>query len=132
MSEKLLLVPISFGELVDKITILQIKLKHFKNAGKRLNTQTELTLLLETAAQNNIDLGHSLVDDLRSVNQRLWTIEDEIRVEEKLGRFGDNFIKLARAVYFENDTRALLKKQINTHYGSKLVEEKEYVDYKAR
>ena len=131
MTEPLPLVPISYGELVDKITILETKLKHFKDASKRANTQTELGLLLETAQKNKIDLNHGLVKQLREVNQALWDIEDWIRIEEQKQDFGPRFIELARSVYFENDKRANYKKEINLLYGSRLIEEKEYVDYRS-
>ena len=126
-----LLVPISPGELIDKITILEIKSERMTDAAKLLNVRTELTLLNETwraspYATTDIEAEWA---GLRGVNTRLWDIEDEIRDKERAGAFDDEFIRLARAVYVTNDERAAIKKRINTRLGSTLVEEKSYRHY---
>jgi len=131
MSE--ILVPVSFGELLDKIAILQIKSERMTEPAKLANVRKELEALERTwmahpAAGNDIV---RLRADLKSVNERLWVIEDDIRNEERAQRFGDEFIRLARAVYFENDERARIKKDINVALGSAYVEEKSYQDYKS-
>jgi hypothetical protein len=131
MSE--ILVPVSFGELLDKIAILQIKSERMSDPAKLANVRKELEALERTwmahpAAGGNI-VG--LRADLKAVNERLWVIEDDIRNEERAQRFGDEFIRLARAVYFENDERARIKKDINVALGSAYVEEKSYQDYKS-
>jgi hypothetical protein len=131
MSE--ILVPVSFGELLDKIAILQIKSERMTDPAKLANVRKELEALERTwmahpAAGGNI-VG--LRADLKAVNERLWVIEDDIRNEERAQRFGDEFIRLARAVYFENDERARIKKDINVALGSAYVEEKSYQDYKS-
>ena len=130
MSE--ILVPVSFGELLDKIAILQIKSERMRDPAKLANVRNELSALEKTwmahpAAVNNIS---ELRAQLKAVNERLWVIEDDIRNEERAQRFGDEFIRLARAVYFENDERARIKKDINLALGSTYVEEKSYQDYR--
>jgi hypothetical protein len=126
-----LLVPISPGELIDKITILEIKSQRMTDAAKLHNVRTELSLLNDTWKAS----PHSATDisaewsALRNVNGKLWDIEDRIRDKERDGRFDAGFIELARAVYVTNDERAALKKRINTKLGSALVEEKSYADY---
>jgi hypothetical protein len=129
-----LLVPISPGELIDKITILEIKSQRMSDAVKLHNVRTELSLLTETwkasaYAATDIEAEWSA---LRAVNGRLWDIEDRIRDQERDRRFDAEFIELARAVYVTNDERAALKKRINTRLGSLLVEEKSYADYGKR
>ena len=129
MSE--ILVPVSFGELLDKIAILQIKSERMSDAAKLANVRNELNALETTWAAHPAaaqDIA-GLRADLRAVNERLWVIEDDIRVKEKAQAFDDEFIHLARAVYFENDTRARVKKDINLALGSAYVEEKSYQDY---
>jgi hypothetical protein len=130
MSE--ILAPVSFGELIDKIAILQIKSERFGDAAKVANVRKELEALSATwlehpAAQQQIP---ELRASLKAVNERLWEIEDDIRACEKKQDFGEEFIRLARAVYFENDERARIKKQINLALGSAYVEEKSYQDYR--
>jgi len=121
-------ISVSVGELVDKITILQIKAKTF--SGEALaNVQRELTLLEGALASCGVKLPTELVDALSEINQRLWTIEDAIREQEANGCFDDRFIELARSVYHCNDQRAALKRQINTATGSHLIEEKGYTAY---
>lgn len=129
MSE--ILVPVSFGELLDKIAILQIKSERMSDAAKLTNVRAELVALERTWAQHpaalhNID---PLRAELKAVNERLWVIEDDIRLQEKAQTFGAEFVRLARSVYFENDIRARVKKDINLALGSSYVEEKSYQDY---
>ena len=129
MSE--ILVPVSFGELLDKLAILQIKSERMTDAGKLGNVRNELSALETTwaahpASQQDIT---ALRAELKAVNERLWVIEDDIRLQEKAQAFDAEFIRLARAVYFENDIRARVKKDINLALGSAYVEEKSYQDY---
>ena len=129
MSE--ILVPVSFGELLDKIAILQIKSERMTDAAKLANVRNELTALETTRAAHPAsrqDIA-ALRADLKAVNERLWVIEDDIRLQEKAQAFDAEFIRLARAVYFENDIRARVKKDINLALGSAYVEEKSYQDY---
>ena len=125
-------VPVSFGELIDKITILEIKSARMSDPAKLANVRAELEMLQGTwrAAPES---GQDVAGDwaaLRQVNERLWVIEDDIRECERRQDFGAEFIRLARAVYFENDERARLKRVLNERLGSKLVEEKSYRDYR--
>ena len=131
MSE--ILVPVSFGELLDKIAILQIKSERMTDPAKLANVRKELEALERTWMAHPAAGGDivRLRADLKAVNERLWEIEDDIRNEERAQRFGDEFIRLARAVYFENDERARIKKDINLALGSAYVEEKSYQDYKS-
>ncbi len=132
MSE--ILVPVSFGELLDKIAILEIKSERMTDALKLANVGKELDALNATwaahpASQKDI---RELRTALKAVNERLWSIEDNIRTQEKQQAFGAEFIRLARAVYFENDERSRVKKDINLALGSTYVEEKSYEDYGAK
>ena len=126
-----ILVPISIGELLDKITILQIKAERISDPAKLHNVNTELQALL--ARWHAAPVPHAQVQTqiaaLKAVNLRLWDIEDRIRLKEGAADFGVEFIELARAVYFENDERARHKRDINTILGSTLVEEKSYASY---
>jgi len=128
---KQLLTPISPGELLDKITILEIKSKRIDCAQKRSNVNNELKILnniwLE-AVSEDAELA-VLRKKLKTVNEALWVIEDDIRDEERAKRFGEHFIKLARSVYVTNDKRAQLKKRVNQHLDSPIVEEKSYKEY---
>jgi hypothetical protein len=124
-------VPISPGELIDKLTILEIKSANISDAAKLANVNIELKLLQETwrnsaFANASIEAEWTL---LREINKKLWDIEDLIRDKEREKKFDQEFIELARAVYFTNDERATVKKQINTKLGSKIVEEKSYAKY---
>jgi hypothetical protein len=126
-------VPISPGELLDKITILRIKSTRMTDPEKLANVRTELQALEETwrgspYAKTGIEAD---VNALLEVNERLWVIEDDIRDKERAKAFDDEFIRLARAVYFENDERAAIKRRINLQLGSSIVEEKSYAEYKA-
>lgn len=125
-------VPISPGELLDKITILRIKSQRISDPQKLRHVRSELQALEDTwggldCAKADID---SEVDALLKVNERLWVIEDDIRDKERAKAFDAEFIRLARAVYFENDERAAIKRRINLTLGSKIVEEKSYAQYK--
>lgn len=126
-----LLVPISPGELIDKITILEIKSQRMTDPAKLHNVRTELALLNDTwraSPYSSTDIGAERAA-LREVNAKLWEIEDRIRDKERGQAFDDVFIELARAVYVTNDERAAVKKKINSMLGSTLVEEKSYADY---
>ena len=126
-----ILVPISPGELLDKITILRIKAARMSDPLKVANVRHELGLLEQTwkdSGATQVDIG-SEEANLTRVNEQLWVIEDDIRDEERAKRFGEKFIELARAVYFTNDERAAIKKRINTLLGSTIVEEKSYKSY---
>jgi hypothetical protein len=127
-------VPVSPGELLDKITILRIKSSRMRDAQKLANVRVELKVLEETwgasaYAKSDIDAD---VAALLQVNERLWVIEDDIRDKERAQAFDAEFVRLARAVYFENDERAAIKRRINLKLGSAIVEEKSYAEYKAR
>ncbi|SBV35167.1 conserved hypothetical protein [uncultured Stenotrophomonas sp.] len=159
MSE--ILVPVSFGELLDKITILQIKSERIGDAAKLANVRKELAALEaddphlparpvrgpgwparrhELAALEATWSAHpaAAVDiavlhaELKAVNEQLWDIEDDIRLKDKAQAFDDGFVELARSVYFRNDERARIKKAINLALGSGYVEEKSYADYGTR
>jgi len=123
--------PMSIGELLDKITILEIKAVKISDEAKLKNINYELDLLSETWADTKLNNGKidELKAALKTVNQKLWHIEDQIRILEKHQQFDDEFIELARSVYFVNDDRANIKKEINTITGSALVEEKSYESY---
>jgi hypothetical protein len=124
--------PVSFGELIDKITILEIKSGRMRDAAKLANVRAELDLLNATWAQNSaarIDIDGERAH-LKAVNEALWEIEDRIRVKEKARAFDAEFIELARSVYLRNDERAAAKREINLKLGSQLVEEKSYQDYR--
>ena len=126
-----LLIPGSPGELVDKITILEIKAAKISEKVKQSNILYELGVLMKSY-EENITVSDKLTDlkrELKKVNESLWDIEDDIRSCERRCDFGSDFIKLARSVYFENDRRASLKKDINILLGSKIIEEKSYADY---
>ena len=126
-----LLVPVSWGELLDKITILQIKTERIQDADKLKNVHHELALLVSVCDREISGLPElrDLVQALRQANERLWEIEDAIRLHEKEQDFGHGFIELARAVYMTNDRRAALKYRINTLLGSSVIEEKSYASY---
>jgi hypothetical protein len=127
-----ILVPISPGELLDKITILRIKLARIQDAGKLANVKLELALLEQTWREAG-GAGYEVGPDehaLQSVNERLWDIEDLIRDKEARQTFDRDFIELARAVYVCNDERAAIKRRINVQLGSRLVEEKSYKPYR--
>ena len=123
-------VPITPGELLDKITILRIKSQRMSDPAKLANVRLELDALQETwtnSAYAGVDIAD--VDALMAVNERLWVIEDDIRDKERIQSFDDEFIRLARAVYVQNDERAAIKRRINLMLGSTIVEEKSYRPY---
>ena len=127
-----ILVPLSPGELLDKITILRIKVARIQDASKLANVKLELSLLEQIwkdagGTQHDVALDERA---LENVNERLWDIEDRIRDKEARQIFDRDFIELARAVYICNDERAAIKKRINLQLGSRLVEEKSYKQYR--
>ena len=122
--------PISLGELVDKISILKVKQKNIKNQSKLNQVNKELDYLQDTlsshVSNNEID---TFLNSLIEINSKLWIIEDDIRNCERNKQFDENFIELARSVYFTNDKRANIKFDINKKFGSELVEVKSYEEY---
>ena len=125
------LVPISWGELFDKITILQIKLDNLtsKNALKNVEWEfKKLQSILIKYFPNSIE-AKQLEEELKQINQQLWDIEDNIRDKERNRSFDDEFIQLARSVYIINDERSRIKRKINDIFGSEFVEEKSYSEY---
>ena len=121
-------IPVSVGELVDKVTILEIKIKMIKDKSKLKDVRKELDLLKKVFIKKNINLKKikTDTDNLKKINQRLWFIEDKKRKHEKLKKFDSNFIKLARNVYKLNDKRAMYKFNINKITGSHIIEVKSY------
>ena len=126
-------VPVSFGELIDKITILEIKSRLITDPAKLANVRNELELLGATWANHAASQTDIAGERARllAVNEALWEIEDRIRLKERAQAFDQEFIELARAVYVRNDERAAVKREINLKLGSQLVEEKSYQDYRA-
>lgn len=128
-------VPVSWGELIDKIAILEIKSERISDAAKLTNVRTELTALAGVrdgnlpADRKVLARLATLTADIKIVNEALWVIEDDIRDCERDKDFGPRFVELARSVYKTNDKRAALKRDINTLLGSELVEEKSYQSY---
>jgi len=124
-------VPVSPGEVLDKITILEIKSERMSDPEKVANVCAELALLQETWGNNISDdeTIRRLHAQLKEINEALWEIEDDIRDKERLREFDDRFIELARAVYVTNDRRSQVKKELNLHLGSEIIEEKSYQDY---
>ena len=127
-----ILVPISPGELLDKITILRIKVARIQDATKLVNVKLELALLEQTWRDAGCATPAVAQDEraLQDVNERLWDIEDRIRDKEAKQSFDRDFIELARAVYVCNDERAAIKRRVNVQLGSRLVEEKSYKPYR--
>ncbi len=125
------LVPVSPGELLDKITILRIKSARMADAAKLENVRLELGLLERTWRDSGCGAFDVARDEqaLQEVNERLWVIEDRIRDKEAARAFDAEFIELARSVYIENDSRAAIKKRVNLAMGSRIVEEKSYKPY---
>jgi len=130
-------IEVSNGEIMDKLTILAIKLQQIKDEAKLKNVQTEYDVLApivhgmyEALEAEDKELLQDLHKNLQDINQTLWNIEDQIRIHESKKDFEDDFVELARSVYFTNDERAEFKKKINELTGSLLVEEKSYEDYK--
>ena len=127
-SHGVILAPVSLGELVDKITILEIKSENASD-NQLINVTNELNLLNEILHKHDLTVQSDLMNELRRVNRNLWAIEDEIRLKEKNLEFDDVFIELARSVYKENDKRGRLKRAVNDQLGSFIVEEKIYEIY---
>ena len=127
----MLLVEVAPGELIDKITILEIKLKNIKDETKLANVRREYKILMEIYRANieETDALRALIDELRDANSRLWDIEDEIRDLERVQDFGDTFVALARSVYRSNDRRAAMKREINVLLNSNIIEDKSYAAY---
>lgn len=124
-------VPVSPGEVLDKITILEIKSERITDAGKLANVKRELELL-QAAWRSSVEEDETVQrihDNLKTINEALWEIEDDIRDKERAREFDEVFIKLARSVYVTNDQRANAKKELNIYLGSEIVEEKSYQDY---
>jgi len=129
----LISVPVSYGELIDKLTILEIKSERMTDPAKLANVREELELLHATWADDAASATDISAEreELKRSNEALWDIEDEIRMKEKHRTFDARFIELARAVYITNDRRAAVKRAINQKLGSRLVEEKSYQNYKS-
>ncbi|GGG91498.1 hypothetical protein GCM10011416_05190 [Polaribacter pacificus] len=128
-------IEVSNGEILDKYSILEIKLVKIADAKKRINIQNEYQSLTPVVEQiykeaKDQEVLKKLYANLLTVNKKLWKIEDDIRECELAKDFGETFIALARAVYYTNDDRSVVKKEINEYTGSALVEEKSYEDYK--
>lgn len=126
-----LTVAIAPGELIDKITILEIKDEHISDADKRRNVRLELSALRE-AQDRGVEPSEELAGltrELKQVNESLWQIEDEIRTCERNKDFASHFVELARSVYLQNDRRSAIKRRINELLGSEIVEEKSYAAY---
>ena len=131
VESKPILIEVGAGELIDKITILQIKLERIHDSKKRENIAYELEVL-SRARQAHVPDSHALQEleaQLKTVNESLWVIEDDIRACEAAKDFGARFIELARAVYITNDKRAALKKDINLLTDSSVIEEKSYTEF---
>ncbi len=131
MTAPVIRVDVAPGELIDKITILAIKLERLKNAGQLANVRHEFDILAaerDRAVRPSADLDR-LTAELKAVNEALWVIEDDIRDCERAKDFGPKFIELARSVYHQNDRRAQLKREINLLLGSAIIEEKSYAKY---
>ena len=125
------LIPISWGELFDKITILQIKKENLQEKNALKNVKTEYDQLNTIYASNFVEneIARNFFNDLKRINKKLWDIEDKIRDKERSKNFNKEFIELARNVYFSNDERSKIKRNINETFGSKIIEEKSYAEY---
>ena len=121
-------IEVSNGEIIDKLTIIQIKLERIKDESKLVNLRKEFDLLKD-AAKSIISPNDTLYKALYSVNCELWDIEDQIRDLERKKEFGEDFIRTARSVYFQNDKRSEIKRKINLRTSSGLIEEKSYEKY---
>ena len=126
--KKIINAPISIGELIDKITILEIKKNKLQNS-KLENVLKELSFLRKLMAKHQIEITDNLFTELKEINLTLWNIEDQIRIKEKNKEFDNIFIELARSVYFTNDKRSEIKKRINRLSNSEITEEKSYAEY---
>lgn len=126
------LIKISPGEFLDKLTILEIKSERIRDPAKLENIQRELDHLRSVwnaSPVSRTDVS-AIVNELRSVNETLWDIEDRIRTKESRGAFDDEFVQIARSVYINNDRRAALKRKLNLDLGAEMIEEKSYADYR--
>ena len=123
-------IEVSHGEIVDKLTILQIKNQNITDPIKLVNIVKEYNYLL-SIVENDLGISTESPEylELLSINNELWVIEDDIRDKERVKEFDEDFVKLARAVYYTNDVRAKIKKEINLKHSSGFVEEKSYSDY---
>ena len=128
LKKKIINVPISVGELIDKITILEIKKDKLKNL-KLKNILKELSFLRAVLEKNSIFIPDEFFFHLKSINLKLWDIEDKIRIKEKNKEFDNEFIELARSVYLNNDKRSETKKELNIMFNSEIIEEKSYEKY---
>ena len=128
LKKKIINVPISIGELIDKITILEIKKDKLKNL-KLKNILKELSCLRSVLEKNSIFIPDEIFLQLKSINLTLWDIEDKIRIKEKNKEFDNEFIELARSVYLNNDRRSETKKELNIIFNSEIIEEKSYEKY---
>ena len=128
IKKKIINAPISIGELVDKITILEIKKIKLQNS-KLENVLKELSFLRKLMEKHQIEITDDLFTQLKEINLTLWNIEDQIRIKEKNKEFDNIFIELARSVYFKNDKRSEIKKRINQLSNSEITEEKSYAEY---
>ena len=128
IKKKIINAPISIGELVDKITILEIKKNKLQNS-KLENVLKELSFLRKLMEKHQIEITDNLFTQLKEINLTLWNIEDQIRIKEKKKEFDNIFIELARSVYFTNDKRSEIKKRINLLSNSEISEEKSYAEY---
>ena len=128
LKKRIIHVPISIGELIDKITILEIKKDKLKNL-KLKNILKELSFLRAVLEKNSIFIPDKIFLQLKSINLTLWDIEDKIRIKEKNKEFDSEFIKLARSVYLNNDRRSETKKELNIMFNSEITEEKSYEKY---
>jgi hypothetical protein len=123
-------IEVSIGEIVDKLSILQIKKLNITDEDKLINIKKEFDYLLEVVeSELNFPTSSDLYLELFKINKKLWNIEDDIREKERNKSFDNEFIELARSVYFTNDERSKVKKRINLEYGSDFVEEKSYREY---
>ena len=124
-----MLIEASNGEIIDKLTILSLKLDHITEEEKLVNIKKEHDILAEAAKKIGINKNNELYVQMMVVNKKLWEIEDKIRACEKKKDFGKEFIELARSVYMVNDERSRIKRKINVETGSDLLEEKSYKEY---
>ena len=128
IKKKIINVPISVGELIDKMSILEIKKDKLKNL-KLKNILKELSFLRAVLEKNSILIPDEIYFQLKSINLKLWDIEDKIRIKEKNKEFDNEFIELARSVYLNNDRRSETKKELNIMFNSEIIEEKSYEKY---
>jgi arginine deiminase len=126
-----ILIQVSPGELIDKMTILEVKLDRMSDPAKLANVRREHDMIMQTFRENVADTTAlaKLIAELKAANLALWTIEDDIRDHERKGDFGDSFVALARSIYRINDERAAIKRRINVLLDSAIVEEKSYSNY---